>query len=564
MVASIPIPEVIRNIDSFTLGAQSMNPKVKTKVVWVNKWFDPPKESEAAQALMNDGADVLMQNTDSSAVLQTAEKAGKLAFGWDSDMSKFGPNAHLGSAVINWAPYYKKAVKDALDGTWKIEQTWWGVKDGAIDLVSVSPTRCPARREEEGRRGQGRAEGRARSRSGRARSATRSGKKVLKAGKTADDGFLLGINFYVKGVEGKLPHKRNDAMIDGDALRPSRTRACASESRAARLPAPPLDRAARGATTARRSTTWSSSAPGRAAWPRRSGSRASAIDNLLVVDENPLDRAGPWLNFARMRTLRTPKYLTGPDLGIPSLTPRAWYEAQHGAGSWEALGLIPKETWADYLRWYRQTLEHPGAARHARRRAALERGASARGRCRAAGARAATTRRCSRAAWCWPPASTARAQWQMPAHGPRRACRARSTRTRAGHRLRGARAASASPCSAPAPRPSTTPRPRSSTARARCTCSSGAQSWCNVNAYRWAEFVGLPRHLGDLPDADKWRFIRQILRMGQLPPADTLGARASTPGFHLHAGLRLDARSRRAATASRSRTERRRRSRSTS
>ena len=139
VVASIPIPEVIRNIDSFTLGAQSVNPKVTTRVVWVNKWFDPPKESEGALALMNDGADVLMQNTDSSAVLQAAEKAGKYAFGWDSDMSKYGPTAHLGSAVINWAPYYKKATKDALDGTWKTGQVWWGVKEGAIDLVSVSP-----------------------------------------------------------------------------------------------------------------------------------------------------------------------------------------------------------------------------------------------------------------------------------------------------------------------------------------------------------------------------------------------------------------------------------------
>src|ERR1700746_3248660 len=103
VVASIPIPEVIRNIDSFTLGAQSVNPKVETRVVWVNKWFDPPKEAEGAQALLNDGADVLMQNTDSSAVLQTAEKAGKLGFGWDSDMSKYGPKAHLGSAVIDWS-----------------------------------------------------------------------------------------------------------------------------------------------------------------------------------------------------------------------------------------------------------------------------------------------------------------------------------------------------------------------------------------------------------------------------------------------------------------------------
>ncbi len=133
VVASIPIPEVIRNIDSFTLGAQSVNPKVTTHVVWINKWFDPPKESEGALALMNDGADVLMQNTDSSAVLQAAEKAGKHAFGWDSDMAKYGPKAHLGSAVINWAPYYKKSVKDVLDGTWKSGQTWWGVKEGAID-----------------------------------------------------------------------------------------------------------------------------------------------------------------------------------------------------------------------------------------------------------------------------------------------------------------------------------------------------------------------------------------------------------------------------------------------
>src|SRR5215469_834783 len=81
--------------------------------------------------------------------------------------------------------------------------------------------------------------------------------------------------------------------------------------------------------------------------------------NILVVDENPLDRAGPWLNFARMRTLRTPKYVTGPDLGVPSLTPRAWYEAQHGPESWEALDRIPKESWAAYLRWYRETLRIP-------------------------------------------------------------------------------------------------------------------------------------------------------------------------------------------------------------
>ena len=203
VVASIPIPEVIRNIDSFTLGARSMNPKVVTKVVWVNKWFDPPKETEAAQALLNQGADVLMQNTDSSAVLKTAEKAGKYAFGWDSDMSKYGPKAHLASAVINWSPYYKKAIQDALDGSWTSGKTWWGVKEGAIDLVSLSdavPAAAKTKIEEL----------KAGLKAGtfsiwKGPITDQSGKEVVKAGSVADDGFLTGINFYVKGVEGKIP-----------------------------------------------------------------------------------------------------------------------------------------------------------------------------------------------------------------------------------------------------------------------------------------------------------------------------------------------------------------------
>src|SRR6195952_2615645 len=138
VVGSVPIPEVVRNINSFTLGAQSVNPKVKTRVVWVGDWFNPPKETEAATSLINGGADVLMQNTDSSAVLQTAEKMGKRAFGWDSDMSSYGPKAHLGSAVINWTPYYRKAINDALNNTWATGQSWWGVKEGAIDFVSLA------------------------------------------------------------------------------------------------------------------------------------------------------------------------------------------------------------------------------------------------------------------------------------------------------------------------------------------------------------------------------------------------------------------------------------------
>jgi basic membrane protein A len=203
VVASIPIPEVIRNIDSFTLGAQSMNPDVKTKVVWVNKWFDPPKETEAAQALIDQGADVLMQNTDSPAVLQTAEKAGKMAFGWDSDMSKFGPHAHLASAVVNWAPYYKKAIKDVLEGTWKVEQTWWGVKEGAIDLVNISDAVPAATKAKVDEIKKGLSDGSFVIWKGPLKD--QSDKELLKAGETGDVKMLLGLNVYVKGVVGSLP-----------------------------------------------------------------------------------------------------------------------------------------------------------------------------------------------------------------------------------------------------------------------------------------------------------------------------------------------------------------------
>ncbi len=204
VVGSIPIPEVIRNINSFTLGAQSVNPAVKTKVVWVNEWFNPPKETEAAQSLMNGGADVLMQNTDSPAVLQTAEKAGKYAFGWDSDMTAYGPKAHLASSQINWGPYYIKATRDALDGTWKGNTgSWWGVKEGAIDLVSVSdkvPADLKAKLDKV----------RAGLKDGsfviwKGPITGSDGKEVLAKDAVADDKFLGGIKFYVKGVEGTIP-----------------------------------------------------------------------------------------------------------------------------------------------------------------------------------------------------------------------------------------------------------------------------------------------------------------------------------------------------------------------
>lgn len=206
VVGSIPIPEVIRNINSFTLGAQSVNPKIKTKVVWVNAWFDPPKESEGAQSLLNQGADVLFQNTDSAAVLQTAEKAGKYAFGWDSNMSHFGPKAHLASAVIKWGPYYIKATKDALEGTWSTGGVWWGVKEGAIDLESVSDVVPVETRTKVEEIKAGLVAGTVNIWKGPIMD--QGGKEVLAADVVADDKFLGGINFYVKGVEGSVPSSK--------------------------------------------------------------------------------------------------------------------------------------------------------------------------------------------------------------------------------------------------------------------------------------------------------------------------------------------------------------------
>jgi simple sugar transport system substrate-binding protein len=206
VVASIPIPEVIRNINSYTMGAQSVNPKIKTKVVWVNEWFNPPKESEAATSLINAGADVLMQNTDSSAVLQTAEKMGKRAFGWDSDMTAYGPKAHLGSAVINWGPYYVKAVGEALDGKWSTGSSWWGVKEGAIEMVNVAADVPEDIKKRIAEINAGLKDGSFSIWKGPI--VDQSGKEMLAKDVIADDKYLGGVMFYVKGVEGKIPGKK--------------------------------------------------------------------------------------------------------------------------------------------------------------------------------------------------------------------------------------------------------------------------------------------------------------------------------------------------------------------
>ncbi|MGH8447331.1 MAG: BMP family ABC transporter substrate-binding protein, partial [Solimonas sp.] len=138
-VASFPIPEVIRNIDAYTLGAQSVNPKIKTKVIWVNTWYDPGKERQAAETLIAQGADALCQNTDSPATLQVAQQKGVYACGWDSDMARFAPKAQIAAGVADWGPFYIKTAREVIAGSWKSGDSKWGVAEGMVQIASVLP-----------------------------------------------------------------------------------------------------------------------------------------------------------------------------------------------------------------------------------------------------------------------------------------------------------------------------------------------------------------------------------------------------------------------------------------
>jgi basic membrane protein A and related proteins len=143
-VGSFPIPEVIRNIDAFTLGARSVNPKIATKVIWVDTWYDPGKERQAAEALIAQGADVLAQNTDSPAIVQVAEQRGVHAFGWDSDMSKYGPHAQLTANTENWAGYYIEQVRKVMAGTWSGgHETADGLKENRVVLTPLNKSVPP-------------------------------------------------------------------------------------------------------------------------------------------------------------------------------------------------------------------------------------------------------------------------------------------------------------------------------------------------------------------------------------------------------------------------------------
>ncbi|ABE38356.1 basic membrane lipoprotein [Rhodopseudomonas palustris BisB5] len=204
-IGSFPVPEVISGINATMLAAQKINPNIKVKIVWVNSWFNPGKEADAAKALLDQGADVIMQHTDSAAPMQVANERGAFAFAQATDMMKFGAKAQLTGIVDNWTPYYTSRIKAVLENNWQSGDTWGGLKDKMILMApytnmpeavkklaveteagivdgSIKPFACPI--------------------------LDQDGKEIeCKGGDRLDDSQVLGMNFYIKGIDDKIPGK---------------------------------------------------------------------------------------------------------------------------------------------------------------------------------------------------------------------------------------------------------------------------------------------------------------------------------------------------------------------
>ena len=204
-VAAFPIPEVLQGINAFIKGARSVNPKAELRVIWVNSWYDPGKERQASTTLMSQGADVITHHTDSTAVVQAAEEQGKYAFGYHSDMSKYGPKAHLTATTHHWGKYYTKVVKAVQAGTWKPDNVWGGYKEGMISLAPLNPA-IPAELQARIKKMEMQlADGSLHAFAGPV--VDQDGKVRVAAGATMSDGDLSGMNYYVEGVVSKLPKK---------------------------------------------------------------------------------------------------------------------------------------------------------------------------------------------------------------------------------------------------------------------------------------------------------------------------------------------------------------------
>jgi basic membrane protein A len=201
-IGSVPIPEVIMGMNAFILGMRSVNPNGKLKMVWINSWYDPGKEGDAAKALFDQGADIIAQHTDSAAPLQVAQQRGLVGFGQASDMFKLAPKAQLTASIDNWAPYYTERVKLVLDGAWTSTDTWGGLASGMLKMADY--TNMPAD---------------VAALAKQAEADIKSGKIVpfkgpikdqggavkVAANVALDDGAIAGMNWLADGVEGQIP-----------------------------------------------------------------------------------------------------------------------------------------------------------------------------------------------------------------------------------------------------------------------------------------------------------------------------------------------------------------------
>ena len=202
-VAAYPIPEVIRGINAFTLGVREVNPEATVKVVWTQTWFDPGLEREAADSLLDVGADVLSMHQDTPATLQAAEARGKFAIGNDSDMRQFAPNAFLTAPIWNWGVLYKQIATEVHDGTWKPEEIWWGMETEIVQLAPIS-NKVPQKIQDlVAEKKQALVDHKLQVFTGPIKD--QSGKIILAAGKTYTDKELLSMNYFIEGVQGAVP-----------------------------------------------------------------------------------------------------------------------------------------------------------------------------------------------------------------------------------------------------------------------------------------------------------------------------------------------------------------------
>lgn len=202
-IGSFPIPEVVRGINSFTLALRKVNPKAEVKVIWVNSWYDPGKEGDAAKTLIDQGADIILQHTDSPAPLQVAEQRGVYGVGQASDMVNFAPKAQLTAIVDNWDSYYVERAKAVMDGSWKSGDTWGGIKSGMVEIAPFNKAIPEDVVKEAEAAMEGLKSGDIKPFAGPVKD--QSGKVVIEEGKEASDEDLLKMNWYVEGVQGKLP-----------------------------------------------------------------------------------------------------------------------------------------------------------------------------------------------------------------------------------------------------------------------------------------------------------------------------------------------------------------------